>query len=178
MPSAPCFPCRPFSTASPDMTHPHCIGIHAHVFFFLENIVFSICSYITNEKMVGERQPQRARPSTPISPFCHVSLLLLVHGHVRAIRDNTERLARRALHQKRIPAPLGLQPRLRHRHDRRGNLEQGERVAAICAQRTVQCNIPYHSACHRLPPTVSHLRMRSRHPLQGWHLHLHLLAVT
>src|SRR5260221_12548173 len=81
MPSAPCFPCRPFSTASPDMTHPHCIGIHAHVFFFLENIVFSICSYITNEKMVGERQPQgrahpRPYPPSAMSPFCCLYMVM------------------------------------------------------------------------------------------------------
>jgi len=73
----------------------------------------------------------------PIAIQAGISFLLLIHGHVHAIRDNTEQLARRTLHRKRIPTP----PRLGHSRSRKGDLDQGEWVAAIRAQRTVRHDV-------------------------------------
>ena len=78
----------------------------------------------------------------PIDIHAHISFPLLVHGHVHAIRDNTEQLARHALHRKRIPTPPRRQPRPgRSRSRRRDNVEQGERVAAVRAQHTARCDV-------------------------------------
>ena len=92
--------------------------------------------------MVNARRLCRGAPRNPhphrIDIHARISLLLLIYSHVHAIRDDTEQLARRALHRKRIPAPLGLQPRGR---GSRGDLEQGERVATVRAQRTVRRDV-------------------------------------
>src|SRR5260221_2532767 len=176
MPSAPCFPCRPFSTSSPDMTHPHCIGIHAHVFFFLENIVFSICSYITNEKMVGERQPQgrahpRPYPPSAMSPFCCLYTAMCA-PYVTTPND---------LHAAR--SIKNTYPLLWD-----SNPDSGTGMIAGATSSRVSGSQPsvhsalfsatYHTTLRAIACHLSHLRMCSRHPLQGWHLHLHLLAVT
>jgi len=98
--------------------------------------------------MVNARRLCRGAPRNPhphpITIQPGISFLLLIHGHVHTIRDNTEQLARRTLHRKRIPAPPRRQPQLgrsRRRSHRGGHLKQGERVAAVRAQRTVRRNV-------------------------------------
>ena len=97
--------------------------------------------------MVNARRLCRGTPRNPhphpIAIQPGISFLLLIHGHVHTIRDNTEQLARRALHRKHIPTPPQRQPRLGRSRScsHRGDLEQGERVVAIRAQRTVRRDV-------------------------------------